>query len=121
MRIVCAYGPQRGRLDTKKVCFYDEMASEWDLESFSEIIVSLGNFNRHVGKCAVSFEGVHGGNGNGKRNTEGRRLLKFCDEKELCWANTWYYKTDKRKITYSVGGCETEIDFVLVGEKYRST
>ena len=26
---------------------------------------------------------------------------------------------DKRKITYSAGGCETEIDFVLVGEKYR--
>ena len=34
-------------------------------------------------------------------------------------ANTWFYKTGKRKITYSVGGCETEIDFVFVGEKYR--
>ena len=34
-------------------------------------------------------------------------------------ANTWFYKTDKRKITYSAGECETEIDFVLVGEKYR--
>ena len=39
--------------------------------------------------------------------------------KELCVANTWFKKTDKRKITYSGGGCETEIDFVLVGEKYR--
>ena len=34
-------------------------------------------------------------------------------------ANTWFKKTDKRKITYSAGGCGTEIDFVLVGEKYR--
>ena len=37
-------------------------------------------------------------------------------------ANTWFYKADKRKITciaYSTGECETEIDFVLVGEKYR--
>ena len=33
-------------------------------------------------------------------------------------ANTWFNKTDKKKITYSAGGCETEIDFVLVGEKY---
>ena len=57
--------------------------------------------------------------GGGKRNAEGRRLLEFCDETELCVANTWFKKTDKRKITYSVGGCETEIDFVLVGEKYR--
>ena len=34
-------------------------------------------------------------------------------------ANTWFKKTDKRKITYSGGGSETEIDFVLVEEKYR--
>ena len=27
--------------------------------------------------------------------------------------------TDKRKITYDVDGCETEIDFVLMREKYR--
>ena len=32
-------------------------------------------------------------------------------------ANTRFYKADKRKITYSAGGCETEIDFVLEGEK----
>ena len=34
-------------------------------------------------------------------------------------ANTWFYKAKKRKITYSAGGCETEIDFVIVGKKYR--
>ena len=34
-------------------------------------------------------------------------------------ANTWFYKADKRKTTYSVDGCETEIVFVLVEEKYR--
>ena len=34
-------------------------------------------------------------------------------------ANTWFKKTDKRKITYSAGECETEIDFVVVGEEYR--
>ena len=26
---------------------------------------------------------------------------------------------DKRKTTYSANACQTEIDFVLVGEKYR--
>ena len=31
-------------------------------------------------------------------------------------ANTWFNKADKRKITYSAGGYETEIDFVLVRE-----
>ena len=58
MRIICAYGPQSGRPDTEKVRFYDEMASERDLGSSSEII-SLGNFNGHVGKYAEGFEGMH--------------------------------------------------------------
>ena len=49
MHIICAYGPQRRRLDRKKVRFYDEMVSEWDFGSSSEIIVSLKDFNGHVG------------------------------------------------------------------------
>ena len=35
------------------------------LESFSKIIVSLGDFNGHVGKCTEGFEGVHVGHGIG--------------------------------------------------------
>ena len=119
MHVICAYGPQSGRPDAEKVHFYDEMGSEWDLVSSSKIIVSLGDFNGHVGKYAEDFEGVHGGNGVGKRNAEGRRLLEFCDERELCVANTWFKKTNNRKITYSTDGCGTKIDFVLVEEKYR--
>ena len=79
----------------------------------------MGDFNGYVRKCAEGFESVHGRNGIGKRNTEGRRLLEFCDKRELCVAHTWFCKPYKRKITYGVGGFETEIDFVLVGEKYR--
>ena len=96
MRIICAYGPQRA--DTEKVSFYDKMRSEWDFGSFSEITVSLEDFNGHVGKCAEDFEDVHGGNGIGKRNAEGRRLLEFCDDRELCVENTWFYKTDKKSL-----------------------
>ena len=39
--------------------------------------------------------------------------------RKLCVANTWFYKGDERKINYGASGCQTEIDFVLVGEKYR--
>ena len=58
------------------------------MKSSSEIIVSLGDFNGHMGKCAEGFEDVQGWNGIGKRNAEGRILLEFCDERELCAANT---------------------------------
>ena len=58
------------------------------------------------------------GIGTGKRNVEGKRLLEFCDEKQLCVANTWFEKK-QRKITYSMGGNETEADFVLVGKNNK--
>ena len=75
MCVICAYGPQSGRPDEEKVHFYDETGSEWELGSCNEIIVSLGNFNGHVGKYAEGFEGVYRGNGVGKRNAE-----------EDCWS-----------------------------------
>ena len=46
-------------------------------------------------------------------------LLDFCDQKELCVANTRYKKKDERKVTYSSGGNDTEIDLVLEGKEKR--
>ena len=40
-------------------------------------------------------------------------------KKELCIVNTWLYNANKSKITFSAGGCEIVIDFMLVGEKFR--
>ena len=34
-------------------------------------------------------------------------------------ANTWFGKKEQRKITYSMGKNETEIDFVVVGKNNR--
>ena len=76
MRVICAYGPRSGRPDAEKVRFYDEMGSEWDLGSSSEIIVSLGDFNGHVGKYAEGFEGVHGE----------MVLGKEMQTEEYCWS-----------------------------------
>ena len=88
----------------------------WQMQN--EMVLGLGDFNGHVGKCAEGFEVIHGGYGIGKRNVEGRMLLDFCVQKDLCVVNTWY-KRDERKVTYSSGGNDTEIDFVLVGKEKR--
>ena len=76
--IICAYGPQSRRPITEKVSFYhDETGSEWDLGSSSEIIVSLGDFNGQVGKCAERFKGVNGG----------LVLGKEMQKEEDCWSS----------------------------------
>jgi len=97
VRVVCAYGPQSGKTIEEKHRFYDKLASEWDLRSPGEMVLGLEDFNGHVGKHIDDFENVHGGNGIGERNAEGRMLLEFCDENELCVANTWYRKQEKKK------------------------
>ena len=50
-----------------------------------------------------------------ERNVEGK-MLDFCDEKELCVANTWFRTGEKRKVRYRAGENETGIDFALVGK-----
>uniref|UniRef100_A0A0L8FGS5 Uncharacterized protein n=1 Tax=Octopus bimaculoides TaxID=37653 RepID=A0A0L8FGS5_OCTBM len=114
---ICVYGSQSGRCIAEKEQFFDEMANEWDLHKVDEFVWSRGDFHGHVGKWLHGFEGGHGGNGIGERNVEERMQLEFCDEKELCVANTWFRKTEKRKLNFSAGGNETETDFVLVGRK----
>ena len=47
-------------------------------------------------------------------------LLEFCDEKELCVANTWFKKGEKRKVTYSTGGNGTEMTLYWSERKIES-
>ena len=99
IRIICAYEPRSGRPDTEKVHFYDEMASEWDFGSSSKIIVSLGDFNGHVGKCVKGFEGVPGRNGIGKRNAEDCWSFVM---KESCAWQTLGFITKGKSLTVPV-------------------
>ena len=85
----------------------------------NEMVLRLEDFNGHVGKCAEGFEGIHEGYGIGKRNVEGRMLLDFCVQKDLCVANTWYKKRDERKVTYSSGRNDTDTHFVLLEKEKR--
>uniref|UniRef100_A0A0L8HA70 Endonuclease/exonuclease/phosphatase domain-containing protein n=1 Tax=Octopus bimaculoides TaxID=37653 RepID=A0A0L8HA70_OCTBM len=119
VRVICGYGLQSGRGIAEKEQFFNEMVNEWDLQQVDELVLGISDFNGHVGKRIQRFEGVHGGNGIGKRNLEGRMLLEFCDEKELYVVNMRFRKTEKRKVTFNAGGNETEIDFMLVGRENR--
>ena len=88
------------------------MASEWDLQNLGEIIHGLRKFSGHAGRRIDGFDGVHNGYEMGERNVEGRKLLWFCDAKELCVVNTWFEKN-------STGGNIIDIDFVLIAKNNK--
>ena len=94
MQIICAYGPQSGRPEMDKVCFYDEMASEWDKEVLSKSSFSWGilmglweNMLRVLKVCMgrIKLE----------RKCGRMKLLEFYDEKELCMI-TRFQRDEKR-------------------------
>ena len=48
------------------------MGSEWDLHSEGELVLGMGDFNGNVGKRIGGYDVVHGGNGIGEGNVEGK-------------------------------------------------
>ena len=72
------------------------------MKRMKEMTLGIGDFNGYVGKKVDRFESVHGRNGIGEQNLKGRMLLEFCDQKDLCVANTWF--KEERKMTYSLVG-----------------
>ena len=63
----------------------------------------LGVFNGHVGRHIDGLGEVHGGYGVGWRNLEGRMLLEYCLEKELCVSNTWFKREGMMNVTVRMG------------------
>ena len=84
LRLICLYDAQSGRCLEEKQSLNDELKDEWDVPSAGDLVVCLGGFNGHIGMHIDGFDGVDGGCGIGQRNFEGRMLLEFCLEKELC-------------------------------------
>ena len=55
----------------KKNSLYDGLKCEWDMHSAGDVVMSLGEFNGHIGRHIDGFYGVHGGRDVGRRNLEG--------------------------------------------------
>ena len=59
-----------------------------------ETFLICGDFNGHIGKAALGYEGIHGGYGFGKRNVDGERILKFAVTNNLVVGKSKFVKKD---------------------------
>jgi len=109
--VISVYGPQSGRSEEEKDCFYDELSAE--VQARGRKCIVLGDFNGHVGDLAEGYEGVHGGHGWGVRNREGERVLEFADSFGMVVCNTYFKKEDEKLITYKSGVNATVVDYIL--------
>ena len=68
------------------------------MHSAGDLVMRLCDFKGHVGRHFDGFDEIHGGYGVGQRNLEGRMLVEFCLENELCESDTWSMREEKRKV-----------------------
>ena len=72
--MICAGGPQVGRIDCERDQFYNEMVCEWGLQNH---IGSLSrDFNGDIERRIYDFQGVRGRKEIAEGNVHGRRLLE---------------------------------------------
>ena len=112
------YAPQVGLEDSIKERFYDELIDVVTKLGESEIVIPCGDWNGHIGRRAMGYEGVHGGFGYGVRNT-GERLLEYADATDSVICNSYFKKKDNHLVTYESGPYRSQIDFILVKKRDR--
>ena len=119
VNIVSAYAPQVGRSQDEKDEFWEAL---WKLikgVKQSEKIILGGDLNGHVGKNSEGYKGLHGCHGDGVRNMEGERILKFCEAAGMIVCGTQFSKTESKLISYSSGGYNTTVDYLLAQKQDR--
>jgi hypothetical protein len=118
--VVSAYAPQVGLGEQEKKDFWDRLDEVVGAIPRDEKICIGGDFNGHIGKENDGFPTVHGGFGYGTRNASGGDLLDFAVAHDLGILNSFFRKRDSHLITFSSGGRDTQIDYLLMRRGDRS-
>ena len=84
-----------GILCKMKVHLKKATYNEINMENADDLVVCLCDFHGHEGKYINGHSGDHGGYEIGYRILEGRMLLGFCLEKELCVSKTSFKKAER--------------------------
>ena len=116
INVINIYAPQERCEQEIKDRFWQELDGMLTDIPEDERTVVAGDFNGHVGQRNAGFERVHGGYGNGVRNSEGEKLIDFAVAGDLAILNTFYCKRDYS--TYESGGQESQIDYILYRRGY---
>ena len=108
------YAPKTGRPVEDKERFWGEIDDDVKLIPNEEDLIIGGDLNEHVGDRADRLEEVMRRFGLGILNEDGERILQFCQSNGLRLLNTFFKKPRQHLVSYSSGGAETQIDYILM-------
>ena len=97
MHNMCIWATKQ-KTTPEKVSFYDEMVSEWDFGSSSEIIVSLEDFNGHMeGNVLRVLKVYTRGMVLGKEKQKEGDCWSFVMKQNCAWQTLGFTRQTKRK------------------------
>ena len=121
MSILQTYAPTLDHSDEEIEEYYDEVAKTLKTVKSDEILIVMGDMNAKIGKGkSGSTVGEHG---LGKRNERGERLINFCNEMNLCIANTFFEHPARKLYTWKSPGDvhRNQIDFIMIRKRFRNS
>ena len=119
MNVISGYAPQVGQSQVDKDMFWNAVYDLVERLKKEEMVVLGGDLNGHVGRESDGYEGVHGGFGYGIRNMEGETILEFGDAMDMIVCGTQFKKDDNKIVTYSSGGSNTTVDYLMIRKQDR--
>ena len=114
VQVFSVYARQIGRPAQEKEDFWEKRKDEIVRIPQSEGLIVGGDINAHIGPDRDGFEEIMGCNGYRERNGEGQTVLDLCKNHELKILNTYFKKSREKLINYNSGGCEIQIDLLLM-------
>ena len=121
LSLIQAYAPTSDASDAEINCFYEELNDALKKCKHGEMEIIMGDFNAKVGQTA--FDKCVGNHGLGQRNERGVTLIEWCQEHNLCIANTCFDKHPRKLWTWKSPNDQTrnQIDYIIVPQKFRTS
>ena len=114
-----AYAPQQGLAKEVKEEFYATLNRCLSAQHDENVLTFIGgDMNGHVGSDSGGYT-AHGGYGYGTRNLEGNLILEFCTAQDMYLCNTYFKRKEEQLLTYSSGGSQSQIDFIITNHRCR--
>jgi len=122
--IIQVYAPTSACEEDRIEEFYHDLEQVIKVTPKKDILIVQGDWNARVGPDAYpDWRDTVGAYGLGTTNERGLRLLEFAKSHNLVLANTLYPHKTSRKTTWHSpdGKTHNQIDYVLVGRRFRSS
>jgi len=111
--IVSVYAPQAGCDEEEKEEFWNHMYDLLIKVPVEEPLWIAGDLNGHVGEGNTGAEENMGKFGIGNKNEAGDKICNFARAGGLVIINTLFCKRKSQRITYTSGGNNTQVDYIL--------